>query len=365
MDNFDLRKYLAENAFQGSFSDKAQAAYDEDELDKQSKHMEDNPQAKQAGYTYEQEETVEEGLEDYKKIRTGAHTKQAFELIINKKSGLHASPMRLKDGILVHHRDLEDAMKILDRKMIPYKTSQVTAVKEDYNTGPDMNVLKQLGVDKAIEGIVGNMIQAIKSGKVEEESFSTTDKLVKTLADMFETAIEKHQDKLQDQGGIAETEVEEQFGGETTGAAAAGLDVIIDKLKHMASKSGATAAKAKAALEDLAKGAAYAMKREEVEEGEKVSREEQLKAEIAAMFSEEVDNEWYDKMINNPEKPLHERIYYFVLKAQANKENGLPYSLTGLFSKAEEHPEYENLTSSEDTKLNNMLRQEYLSNYDE
>lgn len=108
-----------------------------------------------------------------------------------------------------------------------------------------------------------------------------------------------------------EAEVEEsQFGGETTSAAAAGLDVLIDRLKKLASKSGDVAAKAKAALEDLAKGAGYAMRREEYGSGEddeltpeelankhagspmhkeELTREEELKAEINAMFDSSTD----------------------------------------------------------------------------
>lgn len=279
MSNFDLKTFLAENKL--TFDSKV----------------------------------ISERATDKYKVTCGNHTNKAFEKVVNSNK-LTATPYKLKNGFIINQGDIDVVGKILDREMIPHTIDNIdnkraeTSIQEDYNTGPDMNVLKQLGINTDIDNIVSKMIQAVKSGKVEEEALSTTDKLVKTLADMLNTSIEKHQAKLQDGDGIAETEVEEQFGGETTSAAAGGFDVLAGYLKTVIKKGGEAGKKAAEFLKTLPAGAGHAMRNEEYDgreddeltpeelankhagspmHKEELTREEELKAEINAMFDSSTD----------------------------------------------------------------------------
>ena len=79
-------------------------------------------------------------------------------------------------------------------------------------------------------------------------------------------------------------EVEEQFGGETTSAAAGGFDVLAGYLKAVVKKGGEAGKKAAEFLKTLPAGAGHAMRNEE-----ELTREDQLKAEIRAMFDNSTD----------------------------------------------------------------------------
>ena len=183
---------------------------------------------------------ISERATDKYKVTCGNHTNKAFAKVVNSNK-LTATPYKLKNGFIVNQGDLDVVGKILDREMIPHTIDNIDNKRAELD--------------------------------VQEE-------------------------------------VEEQFGGETTSAAAGGFDVLAGYLKAVVKKGGEAGKKAAEFLKTLPAGAGHAMRNEEEDDREddeltpeelankhagspmhkeELTREEELKAEIRAMFDSSTD----------------------------------------------------------------------------